>query len=77
MRDDRRRRSIKEGFDLGLGFFGLFTAAFFVITLVYEILRMEALGWAITTLVFALLVAGIWFARREVLRRIDQQIDQD
>jgi hypothetical protein len=48
--DGRRRRSVKEGFDLGIGFFGLFAAAFFVITLVYEVLRKDALGWAVTTM---------------------------
>jgi hypothetical protein len=70
--DGRRRRSVKEGFDLGIGFFGLFTAAFFVITLVYEVLRKDALGWALTTLVFAAIVAVLRFGRREALRRIDQ-----
>jgi hypothetical protein len=71
--DGRRRRSIQEAFDLAVGFLGFFTAAFFVITLVTEVLRKDALGWAITTLVLALLVAALWFARRGVLRRIDQQ----
>jgi hypothetical protein len=76
--DGRRRRSIKEAFDLGIGFFGFFTAAFFLITLVYEVLHMNALGWAITTLVFAALVAGLWFLRREVLRHADhQRVEQD
>ena len=75
--DGRRRRRIKEGFDLGVGFFGFFAAAFFVITLVYEVLGMDALAWSITTLLFAALVAGIWFLRREVLRRIDQRVEQD
>ena len=75
--DERRRRSIKEGFDLSLGFFGLFAAAFFVITFVYEVLRKDALGWALATLVFAALVAGLWFLRREVLRRADQDFDDD
>jgi hypothetical protein len=73
--DGRRRRSIKEAFDLGIGFFGLFTAAFFVITLVYELLRMEALGWALTTLVFGVLVVALWFGRRAVLRRFDERVE--
>jgi membrane protein implicated in regulation of membrane protease activity len=71
--DGRRRRAYKEGFDLAVGFFGFFAAAFFVITLVYEVLRQDALGWALATLVFAGLVAAFWFGRREVLRRIDQE----
>ncbi len=77
--DQRRRRSIKEGFDLGIGFFGLFAAAFFVITFVYEVLRKDALGWALTTLVFAALVAGLWFLRRATLRRADERerIEED
>ena len=69
--DGRRRRSVKEGFDLGMGFFGLFAAAFFVITLVYEVLRKDALGWALTTLVLAAVTAAFWFGRRAVLRRLD------
>jgi membrane protein implicated in regulation of membrane protease activity len=78
--DGRRRRSIKEGFDLGIGFAGFFAAAFFVITVVYEVLRMEAVGWAITTVVFAALAGIFWLARREMLRRIDAEtveIDED
>jgi uncharacterized membrane protein YqjE len=75
--DGRRRRSITEGFDLAIGFFGLFTFAFFVITLVYELLRKDALGWALTTLVFAAVIAGLWFARREVLRRADRDVEDN
>ena len=75
--DGRRRRSVKEGFDLGIGFFGLFAAAFFIITLVYEVLRQDALGWALATLVFAALVAALWFGRREALRRIDERDLED
>jgi hypothetical protein len=70
--DGRRRRSIQEAFDLAVGFLGFFTAAFFVITLVTEVLRKDALGWAVTTLVLALLVAALWRTRRAVLRRFDQ-----
>jgi membrane protein implicated in regulation of membrane protease activity len=77
--DGRRRRSIKEGFDLGIGFLGFFTAAFFVITLVTEVLRKDALGWALTTLVLALAVTALWFGRRAALRRFDERaaVNQD
>jgi membrane protein implicated in regulation of membrane protease activity len=77
--DGRRRRSIQEGFDLAIGFVGFFTAAFFVITLVSEVFRKDALGWALTTLVLALMVTALWFWRRAVLRRIDdpQRLEQD
>ena len=75
--DGRRRRSYQEGFDYGVGFFGFFTAAFFVITLVYEVLRMDALGWAVATLVFATCVGVLWLVRREVLRRMDQAVEED
>ena len=75
--DGRRRRSVKEGFDLGIGFFGLFAAAFFVITLVYEVLRRDAIGWALATLVFDAIVAALWLGRREALRRIDERDAED
>jgi len=75
--DGRRRRTVKEGFDLGLGFFGFFTAAFCVITLVYEILRRDALWWAIATLVLAGVTAALWYGRRAALRRIDDAVGAD
>jgi hypothetical protein len=71
--DGRRRRRIQEGFDLGIGFLGFFTAAFFVITLVTEVLRRDALAWALTTLVLALMVTATWFGRRAALRRFDER----
>jgi len=74
--DGRRRRSIQEAFDLVVGFFGFFAVAFCIITLVYEVLRKDALGWALATLAFAVLAAGVWFLRREVLRRADQAVDE-
>ena len=70
--DGRGRRATKERFDLGIGFFGFFTAAFFVITLVCEILRAEAVGWAVTTLILACFTASFWFGRRSALRRFDE-----
>jgi hypothetical protein len=67
--DGRRRRRIQEGFDLGIGFLGFFTAAFFVT----EVLRRDALAWALTTLVLALMVTATWFGRRAALRRFDER----
>jgi hypothetical protein len=75
--DGRRRRSVQEAFDLVVGFFGFFAVAFCIITLVFEILRQDALGWAITTLVLALCTTAAWFVRREALRRIDHPLEED
>lgn len=75
--DGRRRRSVQEAFDLAVGFFGFFAVAFCAITLVYELLRKDALGWALTTLVFAALAVAAWLGRREALRRIDHVPEQD
>jgi uncharacterized membrane protein len=66
--DGRRRRELKETLELALGFVGFFTAAFFVITLVLELNRKDALWSAVTTLVLAALLAGVWVLRRRVLR---------
>ncbi len=68
--DGRRRRRVKEAFDLTIGFLGFFTAAFFVITLVAELTRQDALYWAVGTLVLAILTAGSWFGRRAALNHL-------
>jgi hypothetical protein len=70
--DGRGRRSTKERFDLGIGFFGFFAAAFFLITLVAEVRGDPATGWAVVTLVLAVMIASLWFGRRSALRRIDE-----
>lgn len=70
--DGRRRRQTKERFDLGIGFFGFFGVAFFLFTLVAEITGAPAVGWALITLLLALMVVSLWFGRRKALRRQDE-----
>jgi hypothetical protein len=67
--DGRRRRDLKETFDLGLGFIGFFAVAFVGITLYLEITRKDALVSALTALVLILFEVGLWFLRRSVLNR--------
>jgi hypothetical protein len=66
--DGRRRRDVKETLDLGLGFIGFFTLAFFAITLFLELTGKDAVVSAVTTLVLALLLTALWVLRRRVLR---------
>jgi uncharacterized membrane protein len=68
-----RRRQIQELFDLGVGFFGFFSAAVRLITLLLEILRRDALATAITTLVMVVITVVLWRTRRAVLARLDAQ----
>jgi uncharacterized membrane protein len=68
-----RRRQIQELFDLGVGFFGFFSAAFLLITLLLEILRRDALATAVTTLVMVVITVVLWRTRRAVLARLDAQ----
>jgi hypothetical protein len=74
--DGRRRRRIKERFDYGVGFFGFFTVAFFIITLVHQIVGLDSLAWAVTTLVLGVVVGLLLFARRETLRRVDLEPEE-
>jgi hypothetical protein len=67
--DGRRRREVKETFDLGLGFVGFFTLAFFAITLFLELTGRDALIAALTTLALALLLTALWVLRRRMLGR--------
>ncbi len=66
--DGRRRRDVKETYDLGLGFIGAFTAAFLIMTFIAEVTGNDALWSAITTLVLALMLTALWFVRRRHLR---------
>jgi membrane protein implicated in regulation of membrane protease activity len=66
--DGRRRRDVKEAFDIAVGFVGFFTAAFFVITFVLELTGGDALWSAITTLVLAVMLAAVWRFRRRALQ---------
>ncbi|HEY8317818.1 MAG TPA: hypothetical protein VIG76_03225 [Amnibacterium sp.] len=70
--DGRRRRDLKETFDLGLGFIGFFAVAFVAITLYLEITKRDALISALTALVLLLFELGLWLLRRSVLNRPDR-----
>ena len=70
--DGRRRRQTKERFDLGIGFLGFFGVAFFLFTLVAEIRGDQAVGWAVITLLLALMVTSLVLGKRTALRRIDE-----
>jgi hypothetical protein len=65
--DGRRRRELKETFDLGLGFIGFFAVAFLAITLWLEITGKDALWSSLTALVLILFEVGLWYLRRRVL----------
>jgi hypothetical protein len=67
--DGRRRREVKETYDLGLGFIGFFTLAFFAWTLYTEIKGEDALVSALTTLVLFLFELTLWILRRRSLNR--------
>jgi len=70
--DGRRRRDLKETFDLGLGFIGFFAVAFVAITLYLEVTKQDALISALTALVLLLFELGLWLLRRSVLNRPDR-----
>jgi hypothetical protein len=52
--------------DVGLGFVGFFGFAFFVVTAVCELTGQPALGWALTTLAFAVGLIALLQARRRI-----------
>ena len=76
MDEGRRRRDLKESLDTALGFVGFFTAAFFAVTLYYEITGKDALWAALTTLVLALLLLWIWRIRKRALNREEPHEDR-
>jgi hypothetical protein len=67
--DGRRRREVMETYDLGLGFVGFFTLAFFGFTVYYEIKGEDALVSALVTLFLLLVELTLWFLRRRSLHR--------
>ena len=60
----------REILDLFIGGIGFFTAAFFVITVIYELTGQDALGWAITLLAFVVLFALLLAARHRMTERM-------
>jgi hypothetical protein len=69
--DGRRRREVKEAYDIGLGFVGFFTLVFFAWTLYTEIKGEDALVSALTTLVLFLIELSLWLLRRRSLNRAE------
>lgn len=63
-------RDPRETLDLFIGGAGFFTAAFFVITVLYEVTGQDALGWALALLAFVVLLALLLTARHRMTRRI-------
>ncbi|HVX08864.1 hypothetical protein [Humibacter sp.] len=64
------QRDPREILDLFLGATGFFTAAFFVITVLYEVTGQDALGWALALLAFVVLLALLLAARHRMTRRM-------
>jgi Flp pilus assembly protein TadB len=50
--------------DVGIGIIGFFAFAFLVVTVVAELTGADALGWALTLLVFVLILGALVMARR-------------
>jgi hypothetical protein len=69
--DDRGRRRTKETYDLGIGFFGFFAVAFFVISLVSQLTGGSAVWASWSCLVAAAVVGIMWLFRRRALSRSD------
>lgn len=67
--DGRRRRRGIETYDLGLGFFGFFAVAFFLISLFFQIGGRDPIWASLSALVSFAVVGAIWMFRRRFLHR--------
>lgn len=56
----------REGLDIVIGIVGFFAATFFVVTVVAELTRTDALGWALTLLVLVLVLTALLLIRRRM-----------
>ncbi len=65
----RRRRANLQTYDLGVGFFGFFAVAFFVISLVAQLTGMDSIWASAAALLSFVIVALIWVFRRRFLQR--------
>lgn len=63
----------RDTLDVGIGIVGFFAFAFFVVTVVCELTGTDALGWALTLLVFVLLLGGLLLARRRMTGGADER----
>ena len=72
MIDGKRRRQVKEGFDLALGFIGVFALAFLIITFVLELHDPgRATVYSLTTVVLVGIEVVVYLLRRRALHRSD------
>jgi predicted RND superfamily exporter protein len=55
-----------EGVDILIGIVGFFAFAFLIVTVVAELTRTDALGWALTLLALVLVLASLLLIRRRV-----------
>lgn len=53
--------------DVFIGVIGFFTFAFVAITLVAEVTGTDALGWALTSLAFVIILASLLMTRRRMV----------
>jgi protein-S-isoprenylcysteine O-methyltransferase Ste14 len=49
--------------DVGIGLVGFFAFVFLIVTVVSELTGADALGWALTLLVFVIALGLLWRAR--------------
>jgi hypothetical protein len=69
MNSGRRRQSGIQTYDLGIGFFGFFAVAFFVISLSFQITGMDPIWASASALVSLALVGILWYFRRRFILR--------
>ena len=69
MVDGRRRREILQTYDLGVGFFGFFAVAFFLVSLFFQLGGRDPIWASLTALVAFAVLGAIWMSRRRFLRR--------
>jgi hypothetical protein len=62
-----RRGGRLETLDVFIGVIGFFSFAFLVVTVAAEFTGTDAIGWALTLLVFVLVLAGLLLVRRRMV----------
>jgi hypothetical protein len=63
-------RDPRETLDVFIGAVGFFTAAFFAITVLFEVTGQDALGWALALLAFVVILALLLTARHRMTVRM-------
>jgi hypothetical protein len=64
------QRDPRETLDVFIGAVGFFTAALFVITVLFEVTGQDALGWALALLAFVVVLALLLTARHRITLRM-------